>query len=258
MVKKRQAVRGVRQVRENRLGSVMKNTSRLLSVFWRPRLLAVFILLTGVVVVYEEINIKDVLPIASVKIEGEFNYLDKNLLQNKALPVVEGGFFSVDLEAVRNELINLPWVEDVSVRRLWPDQLLVRVIEKQPVVYWGDESLLSSKGELFVPEKILDINMPHLEGPEGQHKTMLKELARMQAWLLETGLQIQKMKLDARRSWSLQMSSGLKLRLGRKQMHERLQRFALVYKNNLQSENREIMHIDMRYTNGFAVAWKEA
>ena len=174
------------------------------------------------------------------------------------MPVVDGGFFSVDLEAVRNELINLPWVEDVSVRRQWPDQLLVRVIEKQPVVYWGDESLLSSKGELFVPGKIVSINMPHLEGPEGQHKTMLKELARMQAWLLETGLQIQKMKLDARRSWSLQMSSGLKLRLGRKQMHERLQRFALVYKNNLQSEKREIKHIDMRYTNGFAVAWKEA
>ena len=106
MAKKRQAVRGVRQVRNTRSASLLENTSRILNLFWKPRLLALFILLAGIGLVYEEINIKDVLPIASVKIEGEFNYLDKKLLQNKALPVVDGGFFSVDLEAVRNELIN--------------------------------------------------------------------------------------------------------------------------------------------------------
>jgi cell division protein FtsQ len=87
---------------------------------------------------------------------------------------------------------------------------------------------------------------------------MFKELARMQAWLLETGLYIKEMQLDARRSWTLIMENGIELRLGRNNMYERLQRFASVYRNNFQSETRKIEHIDMRYTNGFAVAWKEA
>ena len=118
--------------------------------------------------------------------------------------------------------------------------------------------MLSAKGMLFNPEKKLSENLPRLNGPEGLHNTMFQELARMQAWLLETGLHIQHMSLDERRSWTLIMTDGIELRLGRENMHQRLQRFASVYKNNFQSEVRKIKHIDMRYTNGFAVAWTEA
>lgn len=261
MVKKRQAVKGVKQVRKarnDRAEKLQKIFMKVIKIFWRPQLIALSLVVLFVSVVYKEINLNEVLPVSSVKIEGEFNYLDKEQLRLQTMPVVNGGFFSIDLPAVRDALVNVPWVEDVSVRRQWPDGLLVRVIEKQPVVYWGKKAVLSSKGELFVPQKKLELEMPQLNGPDGQHQTMLKELARMQAWLLDTGLYIDAMNLDARRSWTLQMSNGLELRLGRKQMHERLQRFASVYKNNLQAEKREIEHIDMRYTNGFAVAWKEA
>jgi len=146
----------------------------------------------------------------------------------------------------------------VSVRRQWPDSLLVRVIEKKPVVLWGENGVISAKGELFMPSQKLALKLPHLSGPDGQHKIMLKELARMQAWLIETGLHIEKINLNARRSWTLTMSTGMELRLGREQMHERLNRFVSVYKETLETEKREIKHIDMRYTNGFAVAWKEA
>lgn len=258
MVKKRQAVSGVRQVRNTNSEKWLKKITAVMGLLWKPKLITTGLCVLSVVVAYKNINLQQVLPISAVKIEGEFNYLDKEQLRKQTMPVVNGGFFSVDLPAIRNALVNVAWVEDVSVRRQWPDGLLVRVIEKQPVAYWGKNSLLSSKGIVFVPHKKLVTNMPELEGPDGQHAIMLKELARMQAWLSGTGLYINKMKLDARRSWTIQMSEGLELRLGRKQMHERLQRFASVYKNNLQAEKREIKHIDMRYTNGFAVAWKEA
>lgn len=257
MAKKRQARSGQR-ARKKKTGSVQSILKVIARVLWQPKILAGAVFIFVGSMLYMNINIQQVWPIKSVKIEGEFKYLDKEHLRQKALPVVHGGFISVELEAVRNVLIKMPWVEDVSVRRQWPDQLLVRVIEKQPVVYWGENALLSTKGKLFVPDKKLSIMMPRLSGPEGQHKMLLKELARMQAWLVETDLQIDKMKLDARRSWILQMTTGLELRLGRKQMHERLHRFVSVYKTNLKNNKRKIKHIDMRYTNGFAVAWKEA
>jgi len=258
MNEKRQAVRGVNKHKSERVATTLAVLLSMARILWKPKVILLSLFVVSVSIVATQINLQQVLPITSVKIEGEFNYLDKEQLRKQAMPVVDGGFFSVDLSAVRNVFISLPWVEDVSVRRQWPDQLLVRVIEKKPVVYWGDNAVLSAKGVLFVPEKKLSENLPYLQGPEGLHKIMFQELARMQAWLLETGLYIQTMSLDERRSWTLKMTDGTELRLGREKMHQRLQRFASVYKNNFQSETRKIKHIDMRYTNGFAVAWTEA
>lgn len=262
MIRRKQPVKTNRRVSKSKLQkrkAVFREQLSDVAIFiYRPRLFFVVMCVLLVAVAYQQLNMRTVLPISSVKIEGEFKYLDKEQLRKQAIPVVDGGFFSVDLVAVRDALIKLPWVEDASVRRQWPDQLLVRVMEKQPVVFWGEDAVLSSKGDLFSPGQVLNEHLPRMNGPEGLHATMFKELARMQAWLLETGLYIREMNLDARRSWTLIMENGIELRLGRNDMYERLQRFASVYRNNFQSETRKIEHIDMRYTNGFAVAWKEA
>lgn len=229
-----------------------------LAALWKPKFI-VAVLLGGLVFnVYQQEYLQKIWPVESVKIEGEFRYLNKEKMRLNAMPMVNGGLLTVKLADVRNTLIEMPWVEDVSVRRQWPNQLVIRVIEKKPVVFWGDDGVLSAKGKLFKPETRLSDELPLLAGPEGQHQMMLKEMARMQAWLLETGLHIQEMAQDARRSWTLKLSDGMELRLGRQLMHERLNRFVSIYKNNLQVEKREIKHVDMRYTNGFAVAWKEA
>lgn len=236
----------------------LKAGSELVCMLWQPRMLMTLLMLMGLFYLVSKIDLNASWPVKAVTIEGEFKYLDKQVLREQAMPLVNGGLFSVDLPAIREHLIELSWVEDVSIRRQWPDGLLIRVIEKQPVVYWGKKSLVSARGQLFTPDVPLTIVLPKLNGPEGQHQYMLKELARMQAWLLETNLEIYSMTLDARRSWTLSLSGGIELRLGRKQTHERVNRFVSVYKNNLQQQKRDIKHIDMRYTNGFALAWKEA
>ncbi len=257
MAKTRQAVRTTaRKVHQQ--DRRMQKLSGLLQNLWHPGLFMLAVFLMVMVYVAQNLSLKQMWPVQSVKIEGEFKYLDKSQLRDRALPAVNGGLFSIDLESVRHALSDMPWVEDVSVRRQWPDQILIRVIEKQPVVYWYKDELLSAKGKLFKPQKMIDIDLPVLEGPEGHHQSMLQEMARMQAWLLDTGLYIQRMTLDARRSWSLTLTNGMQLRLGRQQVHERLSRFVNVYNDNLQSDRRGIQYVDMRYTNGFAVAWNEA
>ena len=255
--KRKQAVRG-KLVKKRNIGKITNRLKENLLLLWRPKLLSGLSALVIAIIAYQSINLDQVLPIETVKIEGEFDFLNKEKLRQKTLPVLVGGFFNVNLSNVRNELITLPWVEDVSVRRQWPNSLLVRVIEKKPVVLWGDKGVISARAELFTPVKKPQFLLPLLRGPEGQHKTMLKELARMQAWLLDTGLMIKKMELDERRSWTLVMTNGMELRLGREQIHERLNRFVDVYKDTLGTKKREIKHIDMRYTNGFAVAWAGA
>ncbi|MDH5472018.1 MAG: cell division protein FtsQ/DivIB [Gammaproteobacteria bacterium] len=221
--------------------------------------IAIFILVVaGVVVGYERFGQMDILPIETVEIEGEFKYLLTDDLKRYALPKINGGFFSVKLEAIRESLLLLPWVEDVSIHRQWPQALRLRVMEKQPVAYWGDQGYVSAKGELFEPEVInKELGLPLLVGLDGQHTLMLKELSGMQLLIAELGMHVLKIKQDARRSWTLVLSSGIELRLGRNNIYERLQRFVDVFDQHLKKQESKIKYIDMRYTNGFAVAFDD-
>ncbi len=256
-VKKKQATSG-RKPKNQDSGHILLQLGNLFIFLWRPKLLLSIIVGAAVSIGYNEINVKSILPITLVKIEGTFKFLDEQQLRDKARPITQSGFFEVSLSEIRNLLEQQPWVEDVSIRREWPNKLLVKVIEKTPVVFWGKHGVISTKGELFVPGIKPDFNLPHLFGPEGQHKKMLQELTKMQAWLVDTGLSIANVELNVRRSWTLTMGSGLELRLGRKQIHERINRFVSVYEETLKIDKREIKYIDMRYTNGYSVAWEEA
>ena len=257
MSKRRQAARNA--VKRKKTGLWREKLGNLLSHAWLGRLVAITCVISTVVWLQGRIDIENIFPIEKVQIEGEFRYLSKQSLQTQALPYVRGGFFTVNLDDVRNAVIELPWVEDVSIRRYWPNELIIRVIEKQAVAYWGDKALVSSRAELFVPE-VIDENMqlPRISGPDGQHKNMLEEMARMQSWLQDANFTIAHLKQDTRRSWVIRMESGLELRLGRKNYNERLQRFVNAYEQGLNKEISKIKHVDMRYTNGLAVAWKEA
>jgi cell division protein FtsQ len=55
--------------------------------------------------------------------------------------------FAVKPDAARARLLELPWVGDAEVRRIFPDEVLVRLIEKRPFALW------SSAGSLWVVER---------------------------------------------------------------------------------------------------------
>lgn len=243
-------------VMSGRVQSVLARLTEIWASPWGKRGVLAVPVVVVLAAAWSAFDPDSVLPINTVQIEGEFRYLKRDDLQRTALPHVQGGFFSLDLQQVREALLVLPWVEDAMVRRQWPDGLRIRVIEKQPAAWWGDGRLLSSHGVLFVPGKIGALALPKLDGPEGLEKILLQELGTMQTTLASTGQQIQLIRVDARRSWTLQLASGLELRLGREEEHLRLQRFVDVYAAHFQNRIEQIKHIDMRYTNGLAVAWR--
>ena len=52
--------------------------------------------------------------------------------------LMRGNFFSIDLEAVRGALDELPWVRKVELRRVWPARLEVKIEEHRPLARWGE------------------------------------------------------------------------------------------------------------------------
>src|SRR5690606_1246610 len=77
-------------------------------------------------------------PIARVSVQGDLSYVSQQAVQQRIAPFVEGSFFSVDLRAMRTELEQMPWIAHAEVRRVWPDEVAIRLEEQLPIARWGD------------------------------------------------------------------------------------------------------------------------
>jgi len=200
----------------------------------------------------------DTLPIKQVRVEGDFTHLSPVDLQLLVTDKVRGGFFNLNVDAVRLALLEEAWVSEVTVKRIWPDALRVIVIEQVPVVRWKDTGLLNGKGEYFAPELAsIPSELPLLSGPKGTEVSLLAQLNSMQERLQFLGFKINSLTLNERRAWSFQLTNGINVVLGRRDFDERFNRFLTLIPTTISGRIDQTESIDMRYTNGFSIKWKK-
>jgi len=198
------------------------------------------------------------LPIKQVKIEGKFSRLSSGKLHELVRDTVHGNFFHLDVTAVRNALLADPWVQDISVQRVWPDTIQVFVKEQAAVAQWRNTGLLNRSGQYFSPPRdTFPDNLPLLEGPEGTQAMMLEKYFVLEKLLQPHALYPAVLRLNERRAWMFELRGGMKVELGRENLEERLARFVKLVVNGLGTRISEVEKIDMRYPNGYAVLWKE-
>lgn len=197
-------------------------------------------------------------PVRQVRIEGEFRQLSTGALEALVRDKVTGGFFNIDVAAVRDALLREPWVKEVSVHRIWPDSLQVFVTEQRPVARWKTTGLLNKTGDLFMPEPhTFPADLPVLDGPEGSHALILKKFYFLQGQSGTVDMNITFLKQDERRAWQFETDNGLLVSLGRERFEERIERFVKLVPQNLGARLGLAAMVDMRYPNGFAVRWKQ-
>jgi cell division protein FtsQ len=79
-----------------------------------------------------------------------------------------------------------------------------------------------------------------------------------QGRMLEAGLRIAAVRLDERGAWELDLDSGVTVRLGRRDVDERIDRFIRTTSQVIAHRMSEISYVDMRYSNGFAIGWRNS
>lgn len=196
-------------------------------------------------------------PIDVVRIDGPVRHTDRERMKSIMARHAEAGFAAMDLTALRSELVDLPWVREASLRRVWPDTLRVEIQEHEPIAVWNDEALVSDEGVVFRPAAFSGEELVRLAGPSGQGGEMLERLRGFEQRLAPLDLEIAGLEQDARRAWRLTLGNGIVLRLGRDRVEERLARFRAVWSGVLEPRAERIAAVDLRYTNGFAVAWRD-
>ncbi|MCB1773041.1 MAG: cell division protein FtsQ/DivIB [Gammaproteobacteria bacterium] len=198
------------------------------------------------------------LPLRVVEIKGEFRHLDRASIQRTVEDAIDGGFFTCDMPKLRDAVMDMPWVAEVSIRRAWPDRLQMRVIEEVPLARWGDDALVNTGARVFRPEVTGSYaDMVRLDGPDGSAPRVVAFLRQVAGLLEGRPLQLTQIELDERRHWWLHFADGLVVSLGREQVEHRLVQFLRVYPGLVAQPQRRPGRIDMRYTHGFAVRWRE-
>ena len=197
-------------------------------------------------------------PIERIRVDGQFQHLTALDVEKAVRAQLHGaGLVSVRLGDVRRSLRLLPWVESTTVLRSWPRGLAVQVIEQQAVARWNNTDLLNARGDLFGSDaRFVPPELPQLAGPTGTAAEVVARYQALQGPIVEAGLRLAALRLDARGAWELQLDNGVTVRFGAKQLDERFARFLGVALRMISQRAADIAYLDMRYTNGFAVGWR--
>ena len=196
-------------------------------------------------------------PIRYVKIEGAFQYTSKDRLKEILTPEMMRGFYHADMDSIHHLISELPLVETVDVKRVWPDAVHIKITEQKPIVRWGDNALLNKQGEVLTPDNIDEFkNLPLITGPAGQEKKLLEIMKGVYIVLKDKSMQLAEFHVNDRRAWQIKLANGLEMQLGRKTPLENMQRFLKTMDLLGEEQLAMIASVDARYPNGYAVTWK--
>jgi cell division protein FtsQ len=227
--------------------------SRRLSPYWLLLILMLLISWGGLHYLEEKY-----LPIKNIQIHGRYQHLDQQQIQHILQPVVSGGFFTVDVNQIKQQLAALSAVNTVSVKRVWPDTLSISIEEKRPVAHWNEKYYLDAQANIFSLQAMPESKpLPYLAGPDQQALAVLEQYKRINQLLNTVGVLVARLELDQRRAWQLVLDNGLLVILGRIDTLRPLEEFVSVYAQQFAPYVNRMQYVDLRYTNGFSVYWKD-
>jgi len=207
----------------------------------------------------KQLSAEESAPVTSISIAGEMPYTTRSDIETAIERVNLGNFFNLDVNDVQQKVAELPWVYSVSVRKKWPDELKIYVVDQKPIAHWNGDFLINENGKTFqadiqrLPEKL-----PAFFGPEGTEKIALENFRNLNKLLDFSQLAIDELVLTERFAWQLILDDGVTINLGRDNRVERIQRFMDVYpeiKLN-KKQDQQVDYVDLRYDTGLAVGWK--
>ena len=196
--------------------------------------------------------------IGAIEISGPFQRVSALQIEAVIAHELDAGFLGADLGRIRATIRALPWIDDAAVARRWPNRLSINVTEQVPAAIWGERGLLNVRGELFAEEaRHVPAELPRLSGPDGHSAEVARRYLAVRERLIPMGLDVRSVHLDERGAWSMALTNGVEVRLGRRDVDARTELFLGVVANLIGGRAADIDHVDMRYSNGFTVGWKE-
>ena len=197
-------------------------------------------------------------PVQQITVTGELAHTQMEMVQEMVQPALAGGFLRADLQRIREQLQSLPWIYEATVRRKWPAELEIHVVEQLPIARWGEDGFLNHEGAIFHSARSGAWEaLPLLQGPEGSAGSLMATYRRMVAMLSPLGINLEQLVVDERGQVEAMLVGGTRLILGGDDFLERMHRFVEIYRRELAARAADVARVDLRYQSGVAVAFRE-
>jgi len=241
-------------------------------------IIAPALLALGALLALDRLYHWEYLRIREVEVHGRFTRVDGGQVRAVVESALPGHYFSVELAGIEARVEQLPWVFSASVRRRWPDTLVVEVAEVQPVAQWGEHQWLNLTGDLVErPAAAERRDLPMLSGPQEHREAVWRAFLDWSKAFATKGLMLDALRFDARGLCYLTLSvsalaqqrsaadgqiapafkaTPVALIVQQHNAGARIERFVRALRHSLIGDFSAIRSIDLRYPNGFAVNWK--
>ncbi|HSZ75367.1 MAG TPA: FtsQ-type POTRA domain-containing protein [Rhizomicrobium sp.] len=155
--------------------------------------------------------------------------------------------FGADVHAARERLMQLPWVADADVRRRFPDDISVSVVEKMPFALWQAPNglyVIERSGGVITNKGVDEFSkLPHFVGlgaPEAGAE-LIDALAPHRA----VAARVRAMERVGERRWNLILDDGVVVKLPEKDWQQEIATLEHLIVDNGILE-RDISEIDLR------------
>ena len=209
-----------------------------------------------------------VFSIAQIRITGQTTHSNVFAVRNQVLPQLRGNFFTIRLDDVRKTFLAQPWIRQATVRREFPNQLVVQLQEHEEAAFWGNEEqgfrLLNAEGIIFDanPDEVGRENLPELDGPDDAAQQVLATWRQLNPLLEPLHSRIARLSVDSRGGWTLVFDQDTTLVLGNTsaaEMQQRINQFVQTIGAVVARYNRsmaDVQYADLRYKAGYALRLK--
>lgn len=210
----------------------------------------------GVAWVYAGMVAQERWPIKWLEVDGPFERVGAEQIRAVITPLVTGSYFTVDTEQMQELGEDMPWVAVAKVEKHWPDTVQVTIEEFTPVAHWIEGQLISADGSTFTVPNADDMQgLPWLYSPETQLEVVFANWKKFDDRLQQIGQQVERLSVDARGSWSAQLSGGTEVRFGKGDVFKNLDMLINTWAMLMEDQELPPVSVDLRYTNGLAVLW---
>lgn len=173
--------------------------------------------------------------------------LDEHEVLTAAGITPRGSLVFLDVNEARRKLEANPLVREASVRKLYPGEVTITLVEREPTAIWqlnGELSLVSSDGTVI--DRMRDgrfVHLPLVVGEEANLRardyiTLLADAGALRS-------RIRGAVLVSGRRWTLKMDNGLDVRLPETGAGEALRRLVSL-EQDFKVLDRDVLAIDLR------------
>jgi cell division protein FtsQ len=198
-------------------------------------------------------------PVRWVTVSGPLQRVSAEQVRASVAPLLEGGLLRVSPQKVRQTIEALPWVDRAEVRKEWPGTLSVRLTERSALARWGTDQLITTEGEqldLSTAQALGD--MPQLSGPAARQQDLIEFYQAAAKALGDSRIGIVAAHFSPSGGLTVTLDDGTSVLLGSDQLLDRWERFLnALPKLRENAAGRNLERVDLRYSHGFAVRWRD-